>query len=211
MLLSLNPYRISINSSLLESTAEEILSKADKTENLAGHLGWDPATEILVKGFAPFKESKQLSSFAKAQQSRRNLKAKRQAKGFQNFLVPRKGIAGWMQKSFSDPKELKLSTASDALAWLKLSPRYLLLVSLHDALISYISTAEPRRIELKESSGFINPVLLALYKNDKPVLSQIQKALSEPLKKVLPETLITCFSGYVLNYDKKKSTAYYLS
>lgn len=211
MLLSLNPYKISINPALLDSTIEEFLAKADKPDELAAHLGWDPATDILVQGFAPLKDSKRLSAFAQAQLTRRSLKAKRQAKGFPDFIAPRKGLAGWMQKTFSDSKELKLSTAHDALAWLKLSPRYHLLVSLHDALISYISTSEPRRIEIKESSGFMNPVLMALYKNDKTDLIQIQKALSEPLKKVSPETLVNCFSGYVLNYDKKKSTAYYLS
>jgi len=211
MLLRLNPYRIAINPSILATTAEDFLTKADKPENLAAHLGWDPNSEILVKGFAPFKDSKRLLSFMKENAALRNLKAARQAKGFNDFVSPRKGLKGWVQKTFSDAKEVKLKTSFDAFEWLNLSPRYLLLVSLHDALISYISTSEPRPVDLKESTAYCNPIQAALYKKDAELLNKVHVALSCPLNKVSPDTLIDCFSGYVLHYDRKKSTSYYLS
>jgi len=210
MLLKLNPYRIAINPSILHTTIEEILSKADKLENLKEHLGWDPTPDILTHGFAPMKDSKKLLSFLNENNSRRSLKEKRVARGYKDLVAPRKGLKGWFQKTFSDGKEQNLPTAYDALAWLRQSHRYLLLVSLHDTLVGYASTSEPRRIDLKESTMYYSPIVQALYRNDSAALEKIRAALAAPLNKVVPDTLIEYFTGYVLHYDRKKSSAFYL-
>jgi hypothetical protein len=210
MLLKLNPYRIAINPSILHSTAEDILSKADKIENLQAHLNWNPAPDILTKGFAPMKDSKKLLSYLKESKARRMLKEKRVAKGFHDFISPRKGLKGWWQKTWADGKEQRLLPTHEALAWLRLSPRYLLLVSLHDLLISYVSTSEPRRIDLKESTTYYSPIVQIILKNDLAGAEKIHTALSAPLSKVSPDSLIDYFSGYVLHYDRKKSSAFYL-
>lgn len=210
MLLKLNPHRIAINPSILHTTIEDILSKADKLETLKEHLGWEPVPDILTYGFAPMKDSKKLLTFLKESTTRRALKQKRIAKGYPDLISPRKGLKGWLQKTFSDGKEQKLSTAFDALAWLRQSHRYLLLVSLHDTLISHVSTSEPRRIDLKEGTLYCNPIAQALFRNDAASLELVRTALAAPLHKVVPETLIEYFSGYVLHYDRKKSSAFYL-
>ncbi|NJK92034.1 MAG: hypothetical protein HC904_09535 [Blastochloris sp.] len=203
MLLKINPYRIAINPSILHSSAEDLLASAEKLETLQQYLGWDPAPDILQTGFAPLKEGRQLLTSLKKNEQRLALKSKRLASGYGNFVQQRKGIKGWIQKTFRDSKELNLPAPYQTLAWLRSSPRYLLLVSMHDALISAVSTSEPRRIELKESSLYPNPIALALYQKDIASLTRISEALASPLHKIAPDTLIDCFPGYVLHYDRK--------
>jgi hypothetical protein len=210
MLLKLNPYRIAINPSILYSSAQDLLSKSDKIENLQAFLGWDPLPEILVKGFAPMKDSKKLLSYLKSHSARQTLKTKRKARGYSDFITPRKGLKGWLQKTFADGKELSLTPAHDALFWIHSAPRYLLLQSLHDALISSISTSEPRRVDIEESSSYPNPIVSAFYSNDTAAIEKIYQGLSSPLHKLTPEILVDYFPSHVLYFDRKKSTALYL-
>jgi len=210
MLLSLNPYRASINPSILVSSAEELLAHAGSVESLKDYLRWEPVPEVLQQGFAGQKDAVKLLNLIKGNRKRRQLKERRLARGYANFIEPRKGIKGWWQKKFYDGKELTLPNGFDIMDWLHRSPRYLLLSSLHDVLISFVSSAEPRRVELEDICNCSNPVVNMIEQNDLASAERLVKAMTVPLAKVPPDFLVECLSGYVVNYDRKKTLAYYL-
>ncbi|MDD5262556.1 MAG: hypothetical protein PHD76_11990 [Methylacidiphilales bacterium] len=211
MLLNLNPYRVSINPSVLVSSAEEMLAHAGSVQSLRNYLNWDPEPEVLTTGFPAQKDARKLIQLVKDYKLRRQLKEKRLARGFEDFIEPRNGLKGWWQKKFCDPKELKLSGGHEILEFLRHSHRLMLLASLHDALLSHVSAAEPRIIEIEESSNYINPLMEMTAKSDMAAAERAVKALSAPLGKVEPDFLIYGVAGYVLGYDRKKSVAYYLA
>lgn len=65
--LTLVPYRIPINSSLLVKTAEEMLEQSAKVESLVEYLGWEGMPEELAAGFAPQKNGKRISQDAEGE------------------------------------------------------------------------------------------------------------------------------------------------
>lgn len=207
--LSLVPYRIPINSSLLQKTAEEMLGQAGKVETLVEYLGWEEMPEELVPGFQPQKNGKEFLKLLKESQKRKDLKEKRIKAGFHDLITPRKGIKGWIQKKFRDPKESALPLGYDLYVWLRESYRLALLTALHDALLGYCSSAEPRKVELEEVTEYQNPFCPAITKLDHEQAVEIQKALASPLKSVDPAFLIRYCPGYVVNYDTQKGVAYY--
>ena len=211
MLLNLNPHRVSINPSVLVSSAEELLSHAGTIMSLKKHLNWDPEPEVLVSGFPPQRDAKRLIVLMKEDKQRRLLKEKRLARGFEDFATPRTGFKGWCQKKFHDPKELRLASGYDVFNFLRHSARLMLLASLHDALLSHVSSAEPRRVEIEESAGFSTPLVDMITGNNFAQAEKMVKALNSPLAKVSPDFIINGITGYVMNYDRKKSMTYYLA
>ncbi|MEM1157451.1 MAG: hypothetical protein AAF649_01100 [Verrucomicrobiota bacterium] len=207
--LSLVPYRIPINSSLLMKTTEEMLEQSAKVETLSEFLGWEEVPPEMVAGFAPQKNGKELVKMLKENDKRKGLKAKRVKAGFPDLLVPRKGFGGWVQKKFRDPKEIQLPLGYDLFIWLQESPRLALLTSMHDALLGFCSSAEPRRVEIEEVTEYQNPLCRIVNRSDQEELDRLQKALSCPLKSVDPQFVIDSCPGYVTQYDVKKGVAYY--
>jgi len=211
MLLNLNPYRVSINPSVLVSSAEELLSHAGSVQSLKKHLNWDPEPEVLVSGFPPQRDARRLITLMKENKQRLQLKVKRHGRGFNDFATPREGFKGWWQKKFNDPKELKLAAGYDVLNFLRHSARLMLLASLHDALLPHLSSAEPRKVEIEEAVGYGNPLIEMVTGNNYVEAEKVVKALSLPLNKVSPDFIISGVTGYVMNYDRKKSLTYYLA
>ena len=211
MLLNLHSYRVAINPLVLTSSAEELLSHAGSIQALKAHLNWDPEPEILSTGFAPQRDVRKLISLMKENKLRRQMKEKRLAKGYEDFTGPRKGFKGWWQKKFKDPKELQLAGGFEVLSWLRHSTRLTLLASLHDSLLAYVSAAEPRKVDIDESSHYINPLVEMVMKDNMEAAECVVKALSLPLAKVPADFIISGIAGYVLGYDRKKSLAYYLA
>jgi len=207
--LSLVPYRIPINSSLLMKTTGEMLEQSVKIEKVSEFLGWEEVPEDLAAGFAPQKNGKELVKMLKQNQKRKDIKAKRVKAGFADLIVPRKGIGGWFQKKFRDPKEAKLPVGYDLFVWLQQSPRLALLTSMHDALLGFCSSAEPRRVEIDELTDYQNPLSHIVCRGNQEELEKLQKALSSPLKAVNPHFVIDSCPGYVTKYDLKKGVAYY--
>ncbi|MEM6883614.1 MAG: hypothetical protein AAF571_01185 [Verrucomicrobiota bacterium] len=207
--LSLVPYRIPINSSLLMKTAEEMLEQSAKVESLSEFLGWEEVPEELKAGFAAQKNGKELVRMLKENEKRKGLKAKRVQAGFPDLIVPRKGFGGWVQKKFRDPKEAQLPLGYDLFIWLQGSPRLALLTSMHDALLGFCSSAEPRRVEIDEVTDYQNPFCRIINRGDQAEMDRLQKALSSQLKSVDPQFIIDCCPGYVTQYDMKKGVAYY--
>ncbi len=207
--LSLVPYRIPINSSLLQKTTEELLGQCSEVESLVEYLGWEELPEDLKSGFAPQKNSKEFLKMLKENQKRKELKSKRIQAGFQDLIAPRKGVKGWVQKKFRDPKEDALPIGYDIFVWLRESPRLALLTSMHDALLGFCSSAEPRRVEIEEVTEYQNPFCPIISRNDQDGAERVQKALSAQLKSVEPQFVIDNCPGYVVQYDLKKGVAYY--
>lgn len=207
--LSLVPYRIPINSSLLQKTSEEMLAQAGKVETLVDYLGWEEMPDDLAQGFFPQKNSKEFIRLLKESQKRKGLKEKRIKVGFHDLITPRKGIKGWVQKKLRDPKEASLPLGYDVYAWLRESPRLALLTALHDALLGYCSSAEPRKVELEEVTEYRNPFCPVITKLDHETASDIHKAFTSPLKSLDPAFLIEYCPGYVVKYDTQKGVAYY--
>jgi hypothetical protein len=207
--LSLVPYRIPINSSLLEKSAEEMLEQAGKLETLVEYLGWEAMPEELVPGFTPQKNGKEFINLLKENQKRKAIKSKRVSAGFQDLITPRKGLKGWVQKQFRDPTEAQLPLGYDAFVWLRESPRMALLTTLHDALLGYCSSAEPRRVEIEEVTEYQNAFCPVISKFDAEASTRVQKALGSSLKTVDPLFLIDYCPGYVACYNMQKGVAYY--
>ncbi|MDR0533824.1 MAG: hypothetical protein LBH01_07710 [Verrucomicrobiales bacterium] len=212
MLLTLTPHRVSINPNLLAGSAEELLSHAASPQSLAEFLNWSSPPEILTAGFAPQKDAKKLLLLMRENKLRKQLKAKRVAKGYADFIQPRKGFKGWWQKKFNDPKELQLACGYQVLDFLRESPRLQLLAALHDTLLAYVSGAEPRRVELSEIYTNINPLASMVANDDLAAADRlVVKALSAPLSKVSPAFIIENLHGHVFDYDQKRSFAHYFA
>ena len=208
-LLTLTPYRVSINTSLLTSSTEELLAHAAAPQTLAEFLNHSAPPEILSAGFPPQKDARQLIQLIKENKQRRQRKARRLAHGFKDFTQPRKGFKGWWQRKFNDPKELSLAGGYQVLEFLKNSPRFSLLAALHDTLLAYVTAAEPRRVELAEIYNNINPITLMIANDDLAAADRLAKALSSPLSKLAPTVIIDNIYGHVFDYDRKRNFAHY--
>jgi hypothetical protein len=207
--LSLSAYRIPINTTILENTAQDIIQESTNLKSLAAFLQWDPSLDILQSGFSPFRQARELGKKAKLNRKRQDLKRERIRNGFSKLYGPRKGIKGWIQKTWRDPKEKKLPYEAEIYEWVTAVPRYALLVSLHDALLAYCSSAEPRVMSAENVSEFADPLTVAINQYHEEKLETIQLALSTPLKSFDPGWIIDFFPGYVLSYDRTTSMAYY--
>lgn len=152
---------------------------------------------------------KEFLKMLKENDKRKQIKSKRVQAGYQDMVVERKGIKGWTQKKFRDSKELELPLGYGLFVWLRDSPRLALLTSMHDAILGYCSSAEPRRVEMEEVTEYQNAFCPVVSKYDQDGAERIQKALSSPLKSVDPQFLIEFCAGYVMQYDMKKGVAYY--
>ena len=190
-------------------TTEEMLEQSAKIETMSEFLGWEEVPEELAAGFAPQKNGKEFIKMLKENERRKELKAKRVQAGFSDLIVARKGFGGWMQKKFRDPKEALLPLGYDLFIWLQESPRLALLTSMHDALLGFCSSAEPRRVEIDEVTDYQNPFCRIVSRGDQEELDKLLKALSTPLKSVNPQFVIDSCPGYVSQYDMKKGVAYY--
>jgi hypothetical protein len=211
MHLILNPCRISINPTLLQSSAKDILKNADSLASLQKALGWSEFPEYLAAGFSPQKDAKDLLRKHKDYRRRQAMKTKRQADGWKDFQTPRKGFKGWIQKKFFDPKELALPVGADLIEWLQASPRYQLLCVLHDSILGLVSTAEPKHIKLQESLAFLHPFASMLSKNDTSRIERLADALGSKLKDVPSSVLLDDVAGYVVAYSHTKNLAFYYS
>ncbi len=207
--LSLSAYRIPINTTILEKTAEELIGAAGDVKALSTFLQWDPGLELFKSGYSPFRQARELGKMVDLNRKRRSLKYDRIEKGYSKLFGPRKGLKGWVQKKWRDPAEIKLPIEAEIYEWITALPRYALLVSLHDALLAYCSSAEPRVMSVENVTEFADPLTVAIYHDDKEKLDLIQRALSTPLKSFDPGWLIEFFPGYVLSYDRATSMAYY--
>lgn len=207
--LSVTPFRVPINGPAVLSTAQEILRQAGTPEKLQAALGWDEFPGDYRAGFAPQKNAAELVSLLKKSGERNRMRAKRVARGYPDFITPRKGLKGWWQRTFCDPAELKLPIGYDVLAWLQHSPRLGLLIAVHDALLNSVSVAEPKKIERSELSRFSNPVGEMAQTIDLQRAERIRQALSSPLKKVKAEVVVDDLAGFVVAYEQKMSFAYF--
>jgi len=207
--LSVNSFRVPINGPALLSTAAEILQQASTPEKLQNALGWDEFPENFQAGFAPQKNAGNLVRLLKNSGKRSQLRNKRIARGYPDFLTPRKGFKGWWQRSFSDPAELKLPIGYDVLAWLQQSPRFGLLTAIHDALLNAVSVAEPKKADRGEMGRFPNPLGEMVYTVDLQRAERLRQALAAPLKKVKPDVIVDDLSGFVIAYEQKLSFAYF--
>lgn len=185
------------------------MARAGKVDELIEFLGWEEMPAELEEGFLPQKNAKELSRMIKDNQKRHLLKEKRIKAGFHDLLVPRKGIKGFIQKKFRDPKEIELPLGYDLFVWTRDSPRLGLLTTLHDSLLGFCSSAEPRKVEVEEVTEQMNPLARMLIKNQEELLEELQKALTLNLKQVDPSFIIKYCPGYVVHYDSHKGIAYY--
>ncbi len=209
--LSLSPYRMPINGSTVATTAGEILKQAATAEALQQALEWPEMHDILAHGFAPDKNAGELIPLLKGSIRREKMKAVRIKRGFPDFLTPRKGLIGWWQRTFCDPRELKLPTGLDILTHLQNSARFALLIQIHDAILMRLSVAEPKKVPLEEVIHFPNPVGEMIQTGDLVRAARLVKALKAPLKKVDPNVIVDDLAGYVASYQTKRSFAYFYS
>lgn len=207
--LSLSAYRIPINTTILENSAQEMIQAAGDVKSLSGFLQWDPSLDLFTQGFPPFRQARELGKKVKLNIQRKHLKEERIKRGYSKLYSSRKGIKGWIQKKWRDPAEIKLPYEAQIYEWLTEIPRYALLVSLHDALLAYCSSAEPRVMSVENVTEFADPLTQAIHPGQEEKLEMIQLALSTPLKSFDPGWLIDFFPGYVLKYDRTTSMAYY--
>jgi len=63
--LSLSAYRIPINTTILENSAQELIAAATDAKSLAAFLQWDPHLEVLKAGIPPFRQAKELAKKVK--------------------------------------------------------------------------------------------------------------------------------------------------
>jgi hypothetical protein len=211
-LLTLTPYRISINSNLLAENAEKLLAHAGSPQSLAEFLNWSSPPEILTAGFPPQPDARRLLVLMKENKLRRRLKARRQARGYADLVQPRAGFKGWWQRRVNDPKELKLACGGEVMEFLRHSPRLALLAALHDTLLAYVSAAEPRRVELTEVYTAVNPLTLMVASDDLAAASRlVVRAMSVPLAKVAPSFIIENIHGHVFGYEPKRNFAHYFA
>lgn len=207
--LSMDAYRVSINTPLLEETASQFLSQAETVSSLQDFLGWENGEDILKQGFAPQKNAKELIDLLKKVSLRDQLAAKREASNYHDFISPRKGlIKGWLQKK-RDAQELALPIGLEVHQWLQSSARLNLLLSLHDALLATLATGEPKRVSLEEMTAIENPLWTMVAQRDLARAERLVEALTSPLKKVRATVIIDDLAFYVLNYDRKRGVSYY--
>jgi hypothetical protein len=204
-------YRVPINVSILDGTAQKIIQESKKTESLLDALGWgNEHAEFLKAGTAPVKDGRKLVGMIRDYALRKKLKEERIARGYPTLVSPRKGLKGWVQKKFRDPKENKLPITLDILTWLKNLPRYQLLVAIHDAMLAQVSSAEPRPVgQDHQLSEFVHPVAEMIRSNDVVMAERLRLALTSPLGSLTPQNLVDDVSGYVVSYDRNHGVAYY--
>lgn len=207
--LSVSPFRVPINGPSVLSTALDILQQSNTPEKLQSALGWEEFPGDYQAGFAPQKNAVEIVSLLKRSGQRAQLRQKRLARGYPDFLTPRKGFQGWWQRTFCDPAELKLPLGYDVLAWMHHSPRLGLLIAIHDALLNSVSVAEPQKIDHAELGRFSNPVGEMVQEIDLKRAERIRQALASPLKKIKPEVVVEDLSGFVVAYELKLSFAYF--
>lgn len=207
----LSAYRVPINVSILDSTAEKILKEGKTVEALLDLLGWgNEHADFVRAGLAPVKEHKKLPQMVKDNCLRRKLKQERIARGYPTLVSPRRGIKGWIQKKFRDPKELRLPISLDIHQWLLGLPRFQLLVAIHDGILGQVSSAEPRRISQDhQMQEFVNPLAEMLREGDTARVERLRQALSAPLAAVPVGTVVDDLAGYVVAYDRNHGIAYY--
>lgn len=211
MYLSLQPYRVSMNSSILIETAKDALKKAASEEGLKTLLGYDEEASADVKeGLQPQRGTNHFVEMIKQNKKRSDLKAKRLKRGYPDFRLKRSGITGFIQKTFFDLKELQMPIEYEIISWLDTSPRYNLLVSIHDAILQTVSSGEPKQVEFSEINSYPNPVAQTIWQSDVERAARIAKALNSPIQRVSPETLIEDFVGYVV-YHRRRGIAYYFA
>ncbi|MEM9398603.1 MAG: hypothetical protein AAF984_00190 [Verrucomicrobiota bacterium] len=209
MYLSLQAYRVAINTSIIGDATEELIQEASTPEGLTKVLGYegDVMPEEYRMGLNPQKNTGKLPSYLKEGVKRNKLRAGRIKRGFKDFNE-RKGIKGWIQKTFFDKKELSCVTEYEVFHWLHHSPRYNLLTTLHDLILNKVSTGEPREISLDEITSFPNPATTMVAHNDLAFAKKLSTALSTPMAKLSPDFLIEGLSGYV-HYQRVRGFAYY--
>ncbi|MDX6767455.1 MAG: hypothetical protein SFU85_11770 [Candidatus Methylacidiphilales bacterium] len=207
----LNAYRVPINVSILDNSAEKVLSESGDAEKLLEALGWGREyLGFVLAGLPPVKDSKKFIQMIKDQEVRKRMKEERTAKGYPDWVTPRKGIKGWMQKKFKDPKELQLPILMDIFVWLREQPRYQLLVAMHDALLSQVSSAEPRLIGSDHQlNEFVHPLAELMQAKDMARAERLRAALGSPLPSVSPACLIDDITGNVVSYDRKNGVGYF--
>jgi hypothetical protein len=207
----LNAYRVPINVSILDETAERILKTGRNPDELLEALGWGKEHRDFVQaGLAPTKDHKKLVQMIKDNALRRQLKEQRIARGYPTLVSPRTGLKGWVQKKFRDPKEQRLPITLDILAWLKELPRLQLLVAIHDGILAQVSSAEPRPVGAdQQMNQFINPLAEMIRDNDASRIERVRQALAEPLPSIPAATVVDELAGYVISYDRNRGLAYY--
>jgi hypothetical protein len=207
----LNAYRVPINVSILDSTAAKMLSEGKEPEALLEAMGWGTEYLQFVKeGMAPVKDSKKLIQMIRDQEVRAKMKQERMAKGYPDFISPRKGLKGWIQKKFKDPKERHLPLLFDVIVWLREQPRYQLLVAMHDAMLGQVSSAEPRKLgNDHQLNEFVHPLTEIMQNKDMSRAEKLRMALGNPLTSVPPAILVDEFVGYVVSYERNHGVGYY--
>lgn len=209
MQYTLNPYRVSINASLLESSAKELLGATTDAASLAKLLGWAEVPDYIWAGVEPYVDGKQVVEMVKNNARRVQLKEARIAKGYTDPNAPRKGISGWLQSNFSDAKENALPVELEIYDWLQRAPRFSLLITLHDSLLSMVSIAEPKQIDFQEITGYPNPISEMIYKQDLKRADRMANALTCKVGDIPPQVLIEDVAGYVVNFQQARGLGYY--
>jgi len=207
----LSAYRVPINVSILDGTAEKILQEGKNVEALLDALGWGNEHADFVKaGQAPVKDHKKLPQMIKDNVVRKQIKLERIERGYPTLVSPRTGLKGWVQKKFRDPKEQKLPITLDILSWLRGLPRLQLLVAIHDGILGQVSSAEPRRVgHDHQMNEFVNPVAEMIRDHDTARIERLRHALASPLHSIPAATVIDDLAGYVISYDRNHGVAYY--
>ena len=207
----LNAYRVPINVSILDGTAEKILKEGRNPDELLDALGWGNEHREFVKaGLAPVREHKKLGQMIKDNALRRQMKQERIARGYPTLVSPRTGWKGWVQKKFRDPKEQRLPITLDILVWLRELPRLQLLVAIHDGILAQVSSAEPRRVGLDhQMNEFVNPLAEMIRDSDGARIERLRQALASPLPSIPATTVVDDLAGYVISYDRNHGVAYY--
>lgn len=206
--LSLQPYRVAIDSSILREKAQEVLKKATTEEGLKEVLGLEALSREVKKGLLPQKNPGKIMSLFQANLKRQGVRKKRLDRGFPDFIGPRKGLKGLLQKWYFDSAEMHLEAEHDLVHHLYESERYHLLVSLHDALLVEVASGEPKRVDFSEAVGYGNPICEMMIEKKVSQMKRLVKSLGTPLKKLDPDSLVEDFFGYV-SFQRKRGVAYY--
>lgn len=207
----LHAYRVPINISILDGTAAKMLAESKDPAAILEAVGWGTEyLEFVQAGLAPAKDSKKLIQMIKDQEVRAKFKEERIAKGYPDFITPRKGFKGWVQRKFKDGKERELPILLDLILWLRELPRYQLLVAMHDALLGHVSSAEPRLVgNDHQLNEFVHPVTGIVQNKDLARAEMLRAALGGPLSSVPPSLLVDDFPGFVVSYERNHGVAYY--
>ncbi len=210
MIYKLYAYRVPINASLLEQSAAQVLAESGDAESLRLALGWTAdQLPFLEAGLKPDPGARRVGEVMRDQSARIKLRDARRARGFHDFISPRKGIKGWWQRRFCDPKELRLAIGFDLLEYLQRSTRYQLIVAVHDALLSMVSSAEPQRVADDDLEDVPHPLSLMLQARDMNAAGILQHALSGPFSSIPPAFLVDGVGGFIIQYDRTRGLACY--